>query len=84
MKLHEVDSNSQIDISRQPILDSIGQTTLVNLSIFNRSHKGIKKTIKRLLEADGAGQKTKSEPYIIPALFQYQVIVSTYTNMKLA
>ena len=73
MKLFEADSNSQTEISRQPISDSTVQTTLVTLSIFNRSHKGGEKTIKSLLEADGADQKKKSEPsktnpFSVPAL----------------
>ena len=57
MKLYEVDSNSQTGISRQPISDSAVQTTLVTLTIFNRNHKDSEKTIKSLLEADGADQK---------------------------
>ena len=41
--------------------------------MFNTSHKGSEKTIKSLLEADGADQKKKSEssktnPFSVPAL----------------
>ena len=73
MKLCEVDSNSQTEISRQPISDSTVQTTLVTLRMFNRSHKDIEKTVKSLLEADGADQKKKFEPsktnpFSVPAL----------------
>ena len=82
MKLYEVDSNCQTEISRQPTSDSTVQTTLVALIIFDRSAKGSEKTIKSLLEADSADHKKKSEPsktnpFSIPAY------VSIYTNMKL-
>ena len=73
MKSYEADSNSQTEISRQSISDSTVQTTLVTLSMFNTSHKGSEKTIKSLLEADGADQKKKSEssktnPFSVPNL----------------
>ena len=73
MKLYEVDSNPWTEISRQPISDSTVETTLVTLSMFNRSHKASEKTIKSLLEADFADQKKKSElsktnSFSVPAL----------------
>ena len=56
---------------------------LVTLSIFHRSHKESEKTIKNLLEADGAGQKAKPEPCMKAIFFLYQRNVLIYTNMKL-